>query len=200
MVRGIDKGQKAALIVNEMQRGVVEDSLYRGLIDEVNRKGIVPKIALLVASFRAKGLPVVHSHVVHRPDYADVLPNTMIMSLGHRTRGMVRGTREVESIDALAPIESDFVLERPFGLGSFYGTGLDSLLRRLKVDTLVCVGVSANVALSGLTLGGTDRGYQVILPRDCMAGATPDAEEQMIENQFKMLATITTSEDVIAAL
>jgi nicotinamidase-related amidase len=66
MVRGLKAGQKAAVVINELQRGVAGDlNIFPALSTQVVRRGIIPHIAALAAAFRALALPVVHCHIVH---------------------------------------------------------------------------------------------------------------------------------------
>src|SRR5690348_8659972 len=111
MVRGLERGQKAALLISEMQRGVVDAGMakFKGLAAQVAAKGLATNIALLVKAFRARGWPVVHCHVAHRSDFADVLPNTLITSIALKARAMMAGTVEVDPVAELVPEPGDYV-------------------------------------------------------------------------------------------
>src|SRR3546814_14090876 len=82
-IRSLGNGQKVALLINECQRGIVEPALsfIPGLPDEVERRGMIPNIARLLAHFRARQLPVFHLPFVFRPDLADVVVNSMLLAL-----------------------------------------------------------------------------------------------------------------------
>jgi nicotinamidase-related amidase len=99
----------------------------------------------------------------------------------------------------LAPADGEWVLARYHGLTPFHGTELDQLLRNLGVRTVVATGVSVNIGITGLTLEAVNAGYQVVIPREAVAG-TPDAHvESMLEHTLRLLAAITTVEQVVAA-
>ena len=70
----------------------------------------------------------------------------------------------------MKPHESDLVLPRLHGLSPFQGTELDFVLRNLGVRTIVGVGVSVNVAIKNLAFDAVNAGYQVVIPRDAVAG------------------------------
>jgi nicotinamidase-related amidase len=61
MIEKLLSTTKAALIINEMQLGNFK--MFPALGAEVERRGIVPKIAELAAAFRVKGLPVIHTPI-----------------------------------------------------------------------------------------------------------------------------------------
>ena len=60
-------------------------------------------------------------------------------------------------------------------------------------------GVSVNIAITNLVMDAVNRGYQVVVPRDAVAGVPADYADAVIDNTLAMLATVTTTEAVIAA-
>lgn len=193
---------RAALIVNECQLGVVDPSFsgFPGLAAHVVERGVLDRIATLADAFRARGLPVVHTPVIHRPDLADIRPNTLINALTIKGGKMKVGSAEAAYVAQLLPHLKDFVFERSAGLIAFNATALDATLRRLGISTVVLTGVSTNVAIPGNTMTATDLGYHVVIPEDCIAGSDPETHRVIVREQLRMLARITTAEAVIAAL
>jgi nicotinamidase-related amidase len=193
---------RAALIVNECQRGVIERGLgsFTGLIDQVEERGIVPRIAALANAFRARALPVIHAPVAHRPDFSDVQPTSLINALTLKGRRMVAGTPDAAFVDPLKPHENDLVVERSSGLIVFIATALDALLRRMDVETVVLTGVSTNLAIAGCAIAAQELGYHVIIPEDCIAGADANTHRVIVQEQLRMIARISSATDVRAAL
>lgn len=193
---------KTALIVNEMQLGVVDPaySNFKDLANQVVARGIIPKIARLAEAFRAAGLPVFHGPVVHRPDLIDVKPNSLINALTLKKRSMTEGSPEAAYVKELQPAEGDFEVVRTSGLIVFCATQLDAILRRMDVETIVLTGVSTNVAMAGNSIVAGELGYHVVIPEDCIAGSDPDTHRTLIDNQLRMVARIVTSDDLHAAL
>ncbi|RJF91701.1 cysteine hydrolase family protein [Noviherbaspirillum saxi] len=202
MVRGLDKGQKAALIISECQRGVIEEGLspFPSLAEQVKSRGIVSRIGSLAESFRAAGLPVLHAHVVHRPDYADLPVTSVIVGLSVRNGRMKAGTIDVDSVAELPVQPGDILHARSFSLVGFHGTDLDQTLRNMGVRTLVIAGVSSNVAVNGMALCASDLGYQVVIPEDCTAGATAESHAFMMKEALPLYATVTSGNAVIELL
>ena len=77
------------------------------------------------------------------------------------------------------------------------GTDLDSILRNLGVSTVVAVGVSVNVAITNLVMDAVNAAYRVVLPRDAVAGIPADYCDAVIDNTLSLLASITTTDDLI---
>jgi nicotinamidase-related amidase len=93
----------------------------------------------------------------------------------------------------------DVVLPRYHGLGPMTGTQLDSILRNLGATTIVGAGVSVNIGMTNLAFDAVNRGYQIVMPRDGIAGVPPDYAEAVIDNTLALVSTITTTDAIVAA-
>lgn len=193
---------RPALLVNECQLGVIDKdySLFSGLVEQVQTRGIVPRIAGLAQAFRAAGLPVIHAPVVHRTDLADIHANSLINALTLKNRKLLAGSPEAAFIPELRPEADDFVITRSAGLIVMNATSLDATLRRMGVETLVLTGVSTNVAIAGNAMTAIDLGYHVVIPEDCIAGADAQTHETLVKEQLRMLARITSADAVSRAI
>jgi nicotinamidase-related amidase len=202
VVRGLDRGERPALVICECQRGVLDPSvaIFPGLAQQAEERGMLADIARLAAAFRARDLPVVHAHVAHRPDFGGVVVNSMVTARSRKAQSMRAGTPDVEPMEGAIPEPSDYVSLRRSGLGMWYGTDLDATLRNLGVETVVLSGVSTNLALFAGAIGAVDRGYRAVLAEDASAGAVPEQHQWMITNALPLVTTIASVDDVIADL
>jgi nicotinamidase-related amidase len=202
VVRGLDDGQRAGLVISECQRGVLDASIaiFPGLAEQAADRGMLGNIDRLATAFRAAGHPVVHVHVAHRPDFGGVVPNSLVAVRARKANSMVAGTPAVEPMDGAVPTPGDYVSLRRAGIGMWYGTDLDATLRNLGVTTVVLCGVSTNLALFAGSMGAIDRGYSVVLPEDATAGAAPELHDWMVTNSLPLIATISNTDEVIAAI
>ncbi|MCY1258352.1 Isochorismatase family protein YecD [compost metagenome] len=202
MLRGLDKGQRAALLISECQQGVIDPALspFQSLAAQAVARNIVPRIARLAQCFRDAELPVIHLHVVHRPGYPDLPRTSAIIVRSVKDQRMIAGSQDVLAVDELQPHPTDIVHARSFALVAFHGTELDAMLRHMGVQTLVAVGVSTNVAISGLSLCGSDLGYQVVVPEDCIAGASAESHEFILRNLLPLYSTVCDSDAVVQAI
>ena len=89
-------------------------------------------------------------------------------------------------------------MPRLHGLTPFTGTSLDRVLRNMGVDTVVAIGNSINIGVLGLMLSAVDLGYQVVVPRDAVAAVPAEYGEQVLANTIALLATIVSSDDLVA--
>jgi nicotinamidase-related amidase len=201
-VRGLEPGKRAALVVNELQNAIANPAhVDTPLAAQVTARGIVARINVLAAAFRAAGGPVIYCTIAARtPDWDGYLVNCALAARIKRTGKLVLGTAGGALHDDLVVGPSDVVSNRSHGMAPFTGTTLDATLRGYGIDTVVLTGVSTNIALPGAATEAVALGYSVVLVEDCTAGATPETHRMQITEHLPLLATITTAESVIASL
>ena len=201
-VRGLAGGESAALLVNECQNAMVDPRHggADGLAGEVARSGMLARIAALATTCRSLGLPVIHSTIVLAADRP--APAPVCLLLGALVKGgQVRaGQPGAQIAEELTPQAGDLVSERSQGLTPFHDTDLESLLRARGIQTLILTGVSTNIGIPGACLEAVNRGFTVVVPRDAVAGAWPEANTWQLQHTLPLLATVTTCEAVTAAL
>ena len=105
---------------------------------------------------------------------------------------MLAGTPPAELVPELGPEPTDLVSSRLSGVSPFSGTELDTWLRNLGVRTVVATGMSVNVGVLGLVIEAVNLGYQVVVPRDGVAGIPEAYADLVLDNTFPLLATLTT--------
>jgi nicotinamidase-related amidase len=189
-----------ALVTQECQGAVVGAEAALPQLAEAAQRTAVPNIARLAAAARAAGIPVVHCVAMRRDDGQGSNHNARLFMGMLKTPVPLRpGTPAVEVVPEIGVAESDLVLSRLHGLGPMGGTDLDPVLRNLGVTTIVGVGVSVNVAIPNFAMDAVNNGYQFVLPRDAVAGVPQSYAEDVIDNTLSLLATVTTTDDVLAA-
>jgi len=188
-----------AVVTSEVQNGVVgQDSIFPALAEQAG--GAVPGITRLVHGARRADVAIVHCLAVRRPDGKGSNANARLFAAAAKApTALTPGSRQAELIAELGPAPDDIVLTRLHGLGPMAGTDLDSVLRNLGVTTVVVAGVSVNVAITNLVMDAVNAGYQVVLPRDAVAGTPAKYADSVIDNTLSLLATVTTVEAVVGA-
>ncbi len=193
----------SAVVTVECQRGVVGDlAMMTALRDQVVATGSMAAAGRLCARARAVGVPVVHCTAEFRADGAGSAVNARLLAMAAKVRaaggGPIEATPGAELVPELDPHPSDLVVARRHGITPFTGTGLDQVLRNLGATTIIPVGQSVNVAISGLVMTAVDLGYQVVLPRDAVAGVPAGYVDSVIEHSLALLATVTTVAEISA--
>lgn len=189
-----------AVVTQELQGAVVGPDAGLVALAEEARRDALPNIARLLPVARSAEVPVVHCLVQRRPDGLGSNHNARLFAGGARGVDITPGSDGATLLPEFGPEPTDLVLRRWHGLGPMGGTDLDAILRNLGVRTIVAVGVSLNVAILNLVMDAVNKGYQVVLPRDAVAGIPREYGEAIIDNTLALLATVTTTDDLITAL
>jgi nicotinamidase-related amidase len=193
--------ERCAALTMEIQRGVVGDLTSFPQLAEASRDvGVVPNTARLLAAARSHGVRVVHCTAEFRGDRAGSTVNCqLIAAMVRNPNHLLVGTPATEIIHELGPEPGDLVSPRLHGVSPFTGTSLDTWLRSLGVDTVVATGVSVNLGVLGLAIEAVNLGYQVVVPRDAVAGIPRPYADAILDNTFPLITTLTTVDDLIEA-
>ncbi len=187
------------VVTQELQGAVVgPDAGLAALAREAEREAL-PNIERLLPVARAAGVTVVHCLVQRRPDGLGSNHNAKLFAIGAGGVDIAPGSPGATLLPQFGPAPEDLVLSRWHGLGPMGGTDLDPILRNLGATTIVAVGVSLNVAIPNLVMDAVNSGYRVVLPRDAVAGVPTEYGTAIIDNTLGLLATITTTAELIAA-
>lgn len=187
-----------ALLTQECQNGVIGAQSALPQLAEAAAP-IRPQLGRIAVAARAAGVPVLHALAARRADGLGSNTNArLFMGVRKSPNPLLPGSEAAQVIPELGPEDSDLSTTRLHGLGPFAGTDLDALLRNLGVTTVVAVGVSVNVGMTNLVMDAVNLGYQVVLPRDAVAGLPKEYADAVIDNTLALLATVTTVDDVLA--
>ena len=113
---------------------------------------------------------------------------------------MTPGGPGTELMDGIESADSDLFSTRIGGLSPVNGTDVPTLLRNLGAKTVVIAGVSTNVAIPNATLDCVNFGFNVVIPRDAITGYPVDYTDVIIKNTLSLVAKITTTDELVAAL
>ena len=188
-----------ALVTQEIQRGVIGDQSQLPELAAAAREAL-PRIAALVAAARAAGAPVIHCTALRRPDGRGANANARIFQYMARAPvKLLPGSAAAEIVPEVPVAEGDLVLPRFHGLSPFQGTELDFVLRNLGVRTVVGDGVSVNVAIQNLAFDAVNASYQVVIPRDAVAGFPRAYVEAVFEHTLGAVVTLVSTDDLLRA-
>ncbi|WP_157218905.1 cysteine hydrolase [Flavisphingomonas formosensis] len=201
-LKGIDRGERLALVTSECQSAIVDPAIamFKGLAEDVEQRGVLPRIAGLAALCRAAAIPVVHCTVRLLPDAYAFPACSPLQAIMKRNPLLRRDRPESWLHRALGADPADIVSDRMHGITAFHGTELESILRGLGVETLLLTGVSTNIALIGTAIEAVNRGFSVVIPADCVAGGTPETHRHSLEYTLPILATVTDVECLVPFL
>ncbi len=207
---------RTALVVIDMQRDFVEPGGFGASLgnDVARLHTSIAPIAALLAAWRARGWPVLHTRECHRPDLSDCppakrdrgTPTLRIGDPGPMGRLLVAGEPGADIVPALAPAPGEWVIDKP-GKGMFWATcapeGLHARLQAAGITHLLFTGVTTEVCVQTSMREANDRGYTCLIVEDATDSYFPAfkrAALEMIVAQGGIVGWCAPSAAVLAAL
>ncbi len=193
---------KTALLVVDMQYldahpdfGLVQTAREQGIDTsyyEERLKLITGNIQTLLKAAREKGLEVLYCTI------ESLTKDGRDRSLEHKNANLhaEKGSKGGEIIEEIKPLEDEIVLRKTCS-GVFNGTNIDQLLRNLKIENLIVVGVVTNQCVDTAVRDAADRGYEVVLVEDSTAAFHESLHQASIEILSGVYCRVNSTEEVI---
>ena len=176
------------------------------------RRPIAPLAALLPV-LRSASVPVLWVNWGNRPDRLNLSPSILHVydpdgqstGIGGRLPGQPGGVLEQGSwnaavVDELAPLRGDIEVAK-YRMSGFWDTALDSILRNLRVDTLLFGGVNVDQCVLATLTDAACLGYDVVLVEDCAATTSPGfCTEATLYNVRQCFGFTTLSTELISGM
>lgn len=208
----LPESSQVALVVIDMQRDFLELGGFGDILgnDVALLRAIVPALQQLLAGFRTKGLPIIHTIECHQPDLSDCPPSKIKRGQGELTIGsegpmgriLVKGEPGNGIISELAPLTGEFVIHKP-GKGAFYATGLETILQEHNITHLFITGVTTEVCVQTTMREANDRGYECLMIEDATESYFPEFKQatlEMVRAQGGIVGWTATADQVLQGL
>ena len=203
---------QCALLIIDMQRDFLEPGGFGEMLgNDVSRlrRAVEPNRRLLKA-WREAGLFVLHTREGHRADLSCLPAAKKNRGRGAKTIGeagpmgriLVRGEAGHDIIPELYPAEGEAVIDKP-GKGAFYATDLHAILQNRGITQLIITGVTTEVCVNTTVREANDRGFDCLVPEDCVASYFPEFHEmslKMITAQSGIFGWVSHSTKILQSL
>ena len=187
-----------SLVTQECQRGVIGDRSALPPLATAAQRGMIAAVAELVHAAHAADVPVIHCLAERRLDGRGANANgRLFQHMARVPHPLFAGSEATQLVPEIVRDEREFVLSRLHGLSPFQGTELDSILRNLGVSTIVGVGVSVNVAIQNLAFDAVNAAYQVVIPRDAVAGFPEEYVDAVFEHTLGGITTVVDAKTIL---
>jgi nicotinamidase-related amidase len=191
------KPAQCALILFECQEGVIgPETRLKGLREDVIKRDMVSHLSFLLEAARETGVLVCYCNMAFRPDGLGA-PNTP--RADNLPKGPPGPATVSPVVEPLQPLPGELVIERIHGMSTFYGTPIEPALRDHGVTTIIPTGVSLNIGIIATTVEALNRGFRIVVARDCAAGDPSSYADDVYRNTLNNLAYLSTSEDIARA-
>jgi ureidoacrylate peracid hydrolase len=203
-----------AVIVIDMQNAYASPGGYvdKAGFDVGLAAGVIGKIARVLDTARAAGMPVVYLQNGWDADYVEAgtpgSPNWHKSNALKTMRArpelagslLARGTWDYELVDALAPQPGDLRVHKP-RYSAFFNSQLDAILRARGIRTLVFVGIASNVCVESTLRDGFHLEYFGVMLEDATHHLGPDFIQQAtVYNVEKFFGWVSTTADFCTAV
>ncbi|WP_435191961.1 cysteine hydrolase family protein [Streptomyces sp. bgisy126] len=206
---------RTALIVVDMQNDFCSPDGWLASIglDVSGAESLASAIADMLPPLRAAGVPVVWLNWGSRPDRVNIPPNVLhaydlagtgggIGSYlpGATTPVLQEGSWGAAVVDGLRPADGDVHVTK-HRMSGFFDTALDSVLRNLRVDTLLFTGVNADQCVLATLSDAACLGYDAVLLEDGVATTSPDfCLQAALYNVRHCFGFVARGDDLVSAL
>jgi nicotinamidase-related amidase len=162
-------------------------------------KELVPVIGKLLSAFRLAGMKVVYTAFGSlAQDGSDLVPYARLWNERCRAELGIPAIVSVNDpgykiIPEIAPLPSEPVVNKT-AQGAFNSSGINHVLKQMKVDTLVIADMYTNHCVMATCLGAADAGYRVIVPEDALGSWHPDLHDMTLRMMRSWIIRTTSSE------
>ena len=178
----------SGLVIVDMQNDFCHEDgwLASSGVDIASARAPIAPLNALLPKARAVGMPVIWVNWGTRPDRLNLSPALRHVydpagqgtGLGH-TRPqtgaavLTAGSWSARIVDELTPPAGDVHVEK-HRMSGFWDTPLDSILRNLRLSTLLFAGVNLDQCVLHTLADANFLGYDTLLLEDCAATTNPD--------------------------
>ncbi|WP_342250420.1 pyrimidine utilization protein B [Sphingomonas sp. OTU376] len=200
---------ETAIVVIDMQNAYASPGGYvdQAGFDISGSAGTIGKIAAVLDTARAAGMPVIYLQNGWDADYVEAggpgSPNwhksnalkTMRARPELSGKLLARGTWDYELVDALAPKPGDIRLHKT-RYSAFFNSQLDSTLRARGIRNIVFVGIATNVCVESTLRDGFHLEYFGVMLEDATHHLGPPMmQEATVYNVEKFFGWVSTTAD-----
>ena len=184
---------KSALIVIDMENGFVNARSPHCI---VNAQATMPACEQAVKTAREKEIPVIFVKRIYRQDGSDVeLTRYKAWKEGGCAMGpSSTGESSAEAPEGLKPQKGDYTQVKP-RWSAFFGTELDLLLRRLRIETVILIGTTTPNCIRTTCYDANALDYNVVILEDCCSSQTKEIQEANIADMQRIGAVIMDSRE-----
>lgn len=180
---------RTALVLIDLQNSNVSRELAPHSAEKV-----VGNCVLLAQEMRGRGAMVIYVHVL-----VNELP-TPPADMPLRPPGTPAALYDASRLAPQAGVDAADIVIAKRQWGAFYGTELDLVLRRRRIDTLLLGGIVTNFGVESTARAAFDRGYALVFAEDAMSGIEAEAHQFACRSIFPRMGRVRSTRTLIDML
>ncbi len=183
---------KSAMIVIDMEKGFIEPESIHCVR---TAKATVPACSRAMALAREKGIPVFLVNRIYRANGSDVEATRYHAWIqgGKALTPNSTGLLSYEMPEGMEPQSGDYTLIKP-RFSAFFGSELDLILRRLRVETVILIGTTTPNCIRTTCYDGLSLDYNMVVLTDCCSSQTEEIQRVNMEDMERIGAKLMTLE------
>ncbi|MGE5553087.1 MAG: cysteine hydrolase family protein [Betaproteobacteria bacterium] len=203
---------KTAIVLIEPQNDFLSPggTMYQFIKEQLAKRNVLANLKRLLNGARGKvKIFYVPFHPFEKgfpelkkggPAYEGLRGLEIDMKADWGTGAWLKGTPGPEIVDELKPKPGDIIVEGKKTLDAFHSTALDYLLRANEIEYVAFAGFHTNWCVESSARSAYDKGYRVIVIRDC-TGTDTDREQEYAEQViFPKIGRVMTADEFLAAI
>lgn len=176
-----------AVLVVDMLNDFLEDG---GAMVMAEGRALYPPVRTLIERTRASRVPVIWICDEHPP---------FDKEFEKRVVHCLEGSWGAQIVDALNPQRGEYRVRKRRYSG-FYETDLDLRLRELGIKHLIVTGIVTNICVRSTVHDAFFRGYDVIVPIDCVAATSSREQESTLYDIDTHYGTVTSLNAILETI
>lgn len=195
----LEKGKlspaKTAIIVVDVQNDYChpEGALARRGADVSLVKEMMPNLHELLQAARNFEIPIIFIQTFHEKATDS---EAWTGRTGGRSMEVCRTGSWGADFFEVAPLPAEIIVNK-HRYSAFINTRLDTVLRTLKIDTLVMTGVSTNVCVESTARHGFMLDYNIAIVKDACAATSQAAHDMTLENIDGYFGSVVSVNELI---
>eukprot|EP00569_Conticribra_weissflogii_P003430 CAMPEP_0171334360 /NCGR_PEP_ID=MMETSP0878-20121228/4605_1 /TAXON_ID=67004 /ORGANISM="Thalassiosira weissflogii, Strain CCMP1336" /LENGTH=259 /DNA_ID=CAMNT_0011835433 /DNA_START=33 /DNA_END=812 /DNA_ORIENTATION=- len=193
---------ETALVLIEFQNEFTTEggALYGAVEECIKKNNVIENASKLMNVMRDAGCSVLHVPIAFKEGHNEIGASAGILAGIAEGKTFTKDTWSSEFHPSMAPQPADLVVEGKKGLCGFFSTNLDFLLRQRGIKNVVLAGFLTNCCIESTMRTAYEHGYDVYTLKDASAATSVAAHEAAFEHNFGMFSTVSTCEEVAAAV
>lgn len=186
---------KTAILVVDVQNDFCEPAGAAGCggRDTSAAMAMIPTLQRFLDAAREHGTNVIFIQTIHEPS------TDSEAWIGRRTnpdaKNCLKGSWGAE-FTGIAPRDSEPVVIK-HRYSAFLNTRLESVLRTLKVENIIVLGVATNVCVESTARHGFMLDYHTVVVSDCSAAYDRAAHDMTLRTHRKHFGVVATAQEII---